>query len=116
MDPYQPPRQQSYDVPLQGKRDSSSSPVAAGGGRPCPSCGSKNTTKDTLSSVRPNLLFVIFGGWFFLLVRGAFAMRADLCRDCGQVNRYKSPGSKVTAAVLIFLLLLAALGLYDEFH
>ena len=77
-------------------------------GRPCPSCGSVNTGRDMLSRSRPNILFVIFFGWVFLLIRGAFAIRTDHCRDCGGVNRYKSIGSWIALVVLIFLILCVA--------
>ena len=44
-------------------------------------------------------------GWVSLLVRGAFAVRTVRCSDCGAVNRYKTVGSWIAMAVLIFLLL-----------
>jgi hypothetical protein len=58
-----------------------------------------------LSRSRPNILFVIFFGWLFLLIRGAFAIRTDVCRDCGKVTRYKSAGSWVALAILMLLVL-----------
>ena len=62
-----------------------------------------------LSHSRPNILFVLFFGWFFLLIREAFAMRTDRCRDCGNLRRYKSDGSWFALAVLVLILVCIAI-------
>ena len=79
----------------------------AGGtsGRPCPSCGSIHTSRDAILHTRPSLLYVLLFGWTFLLIRGAFAMRSDRCRDYGAVNRYKAAGAWVALAVLVLIVL-----------
>lgn len=74
-------------------------------GRPCPACGSVNTVWDALLLSQPSILLVLLFGWVSLLVRGAFAVRTVRCSDCGAVNRYKTVGSWIAMAVLIFLLL-----------
>ena len=90
--------------PLQGEsvQDGVDPPLC---GKPCPACGSTNTMTGVLFRSRPSVLFVIFFGWVFLLIRGAFAMRTEQCRDCGATRRYKSSGSWVALAVLIVLAL-----------
>jgi hypothetical protein len=86
-----------------------SSPLSHTKGRPCTVCGSTNTGRDFLSQPRPSILFVMFFGWIFLLIRGAFSHRTDHCKDCGAFNRYKSNGSLFALAVLIVLVLGAVL-------
>ena len=75
-------------------------------GPPCPSCGSVNTSKDSVLRSSPSILAVIFFGWIFMLARGAFAMRSSTCRDCGEMNRYKSGGSWAALVVFVSLILL----------
>ena len=104
MNPYETPRQISE--PIQEKLDIPR-------GSPCLACGSTNTSTDDFLRLRPNLLYVIFFGWLFLLVRTAFAMQTCYCKDCGAEIRYKSMGSRMAMALLIvlcFLVLLIALG------
>ncbi|NCQ36110.1 hypothetical protein GW813_13770 [bacterium] len=79
-------------------------------GMPCPACGSRNTSEDSILRPSPSIIFVIFFGWIFLLIRGAFAMRTSLCRDCGEARRYKSAGSWLAMCILILLLLIFILG------
>lgn len=95
-----------YDTPQADRGGPPVAPVSATiiKGRPCTACGSVNTGRDLLTHTRPNLLYVLLFGWIFLLIRGAFAMRTDRCRDCGTLNRYKSAGSWLA---LIFLILIA---------
>lgn len=81
-------------------------------GPACFSCGSVNTTRDATLRSRPSIIAVIFFGWLFLLIRGAFAMRESRCRDCGDVTRYKSVGSWIALCVLIFLVLIIALAVF----
>ena len=99
-----------YDTPLGDSEDNPNSP-ALYRGRPCPACGSQNTSRDSVLRSRPSILFVIFFGWAFLLIRGAFATRVSQCRDCGESNRYKSAGSWLAMACLITLVLLIALAI-----
>lgn len=40
-----------------------------------------------------------------MLIRAAFAIQTDLCRDCGKTNRYKTTGSWVALALLILIVL-----------
>lgn len=72
--------------------------------RPCSHCGSINTGPDTLSHSKPGIFYVMLFGWLFLLIRGAFSMRVDLCRDCGALNRYKSTGSWMALLILSFII------------
>jgi uncharacterized protein (DUF983 family) len=93
MNPYETSRQESdarVEVPYRR------------GGK-CPTCGSGNVGRDELSRTKPSVLYFIFFGWVALLLHAAFAKRADRCRDCGAVHRYKTPGSWIALAVLIFL-------------
>ncbi len=105
MNPYETPSAESTGP------DCESAPTR---GRPCPVCGSANTMTDTLLRSRPSILFVILFGWVFLLIRGAFSMRTEQCRDCGASNRYKSVGSWIALAVLILLVLSMTAALVTE--
>gem|GEM_PF-1878738 len=102
QNPYQSPSAITEDTP-EGTKEAL--------GRPCPACGSLNTSRDSVLRARPSILFVIFFGWVFLLIRGAFAMRRSQCRDCGEVTRYKSAGSWVALGLLILLTLICALAM-----
>ena len=102
MNPYEAPKQAS-----EPKSESAEIEMAAIPGRPCDFCGSRNTGEDRLSPVAPNFVFVLFFGWTFLLIRAAFSTKNDLCRDCGQVNTYKTTGSKIALIVLIGMIILA---------
>jgi hypothetical protein len=73
--------------------------------RPCRACGSVDTVRDALLLNRPSVLYVITFGWVYLLVRGAFAVRTARCMHCGALNRYKTAGSWIAMAVLLFLVL-----------
>lgn len=57
---------------------------------------------------------VLFFGWPFLLIRGAFSRAQAHCIDCKQGFRYKTVGSWVALAVLIAIILLVALSIYAE--
>lgn len=81
---------------------------------PCPSCGSTNTTIDRFSRKGPDIVILLLFGWFFLLVGFAFSKRTDVCRDCGELNRYKSKGSWIALMVLLLLVVLAVAGLMLE--
>lgn len=72
-------------------------------GRRCLACGSTNTMTDFALRPKPSILMVILFGWMFLLIRGAFSLRTYQCRDCGSANRYKTVGSWLALAVLLFL-------------
>jgi hypothetical protein len=102
MNPYKTP-----DNAAEGQ--STAEPAVPG--RPCLSCGSSNTARSTVLRNRPSIFFVILFGWLFLLIRGAFARRSNVCRDCGAANSYKSAGSWLAMGVLIILVLLI-LGLF----
>ena len=69
-------------------------------GRPCPSCGSRNTGREELLHRKPGVLWFMLFGWLFLLLRTAFIRRADSCRDCGDTFRYRTVGSWVALALL----------------
>lgn len=98
IDPYQTP---SAEDPASAAVEVAKNEERVLVGPPCPSCGSTNTTSDSVLRSRPNLLAVMLFGWIFMLARGAFAMRNSLCMDCGETHRYKSLGSWI--ALLIFL-------------
>lgn len=82
-------------------------------GRRCPACGSANVMKDSVLRPKPSIFMVILFGWLFLLVRGAFSIRTDQCRDCGAIRRYKSTGSWIALAVLIFVVICVVAALMD---
>ena len=107
MDPYETPKTQSSEPTLEAGKIN---------GRRCPKCGSTNTMRDFVLRPKPSILMVIFFGWIFLLIRGAFAMRIDECRDCGASNRYKSVGSWIAMAVLIFLVICVTAAVLAEGH
>jgi uncharacterized protein (DUF983 family) len=104
MDPYETPKALSSEPTLEAGKTS---------GRRCPECGSTNTVRDFVLRPKPSILMVIFFGWIFLLIRGAFAMQNDACRDCGASNRYKSSGSWIAMAVLIFLVICVVAAVLD---
>lgn len=107
MNPYETPKQ-SPEIPPE-ERPVETAQEFRPLGRPCPFCEGRNTSKDTLSRISPNILFVIFFGWIFLLIRAAFSKQTDHCRDCGEVNTYKSTGSKLAMVTLIVMVILVAL-------
>lgn len=83
-------------------------------GPACKSCGSRNTTRDSVLRKKPSVLAVIFFGWVFLLIRGAFAMRTSTCLDCGERHRYKSVGSWIALSLVLgFVVLIAAAIILD---
>ncbi len=82
-------------------------------GVPCLECGSENTTRDSVLRGRSNVLWVILFGWIVLLIRGAFAKRISVCRDCGATRRYKSAGSWMAMVVLALLVLLVVMVILD---
>lgn len=49
----------------------------------------------------------------FLLIRGAFSMRTELCRDCGATHRYKTAGSWIAMAILILFAVCVVMGIMD---
>jgi len=83
-------------------------------GKPCPVCGSTNVRRADVLRARPSILYVLLFGWIFLLIRGALSMRSEECRDCNAIHRYKSAGSWVALAVLVFLVLCVVLALYSD--
>ena len=104
-----------YETPIILSKAETASPTSARG-KPCPFCGSANTTRDRFANTRPNLVYVMLFGWVLLLIQGAFAKRTDLCRDCGELNRYKSSGSWLAMVVLLALVLLVIIGFLAETH
>ena len=111
MNPYETPKTEPSDA--EGSRPDGESVEQTAPGRPCPACGSTNTTKDTLLRAKPSIAMVIFFGWVFLLIRGAFSMRTIQCHDCGAISRYKSAGSWVALWILISLILLIMVAIMD---
>ncbi len=73
-------------------------------GRPCKTCGSTNTSKGDTLRRRPSIILLLFFGWIFLLVGYAVRKSASVCRDCGEINRYRSTGSFIAAVVLLVLI------------
>lgn len=109
MNPYEAPKQTSeakYEAAPVGK--------TLVLGRHCDFCGSCNTGEDRLSRVPPNPIFMLLFGWIFMLIKAAFSKKTDLCRDCGQVNIYKSTASKIALVVLIAMVAIVALTLLGE--
>jgi hypothetical protein len=105
MNPYQPPNStiQNPDAPQDDNP-----------GRPCLACGSTNTGSQDFARPRPNLLLVLLFGWIVLLIRGAFAVTTERCRDCGATRRYKSIGSWIALAVLLTIIAVIALVVFSE--
>ncbi|MFT5106822.1 MAG: hypothetical protein ACI9UA_002448 [Pseudoalteromonas tetraodonis] len=97
MDPYKSPES---ETPGGGGE------VSHRAGRPCSKCGSANTVTNMLLRPKPSLLFVFLFGWLFLLMRCAFAIRTDICQDCGAPSRYKSVGSWIALVALILFVAL----------
>jgi hypothetical protein len=108
MNPYEPPSVK--DVAKHGTQKEE----VIRSGRPCPSCESVNTSTDSMLRSRPSVLAVILFGWIFLLARGAFARRSSVCRDCGEVHRYKSVGSWIALVCLALLVALVAMALFVD--
>jgi len=103
MDPYAPPSTAPDDSLPLGQR-----------GQPCLKCGSANTGTEVALRNKPGLLTVMLFGWVFLLIRGAFAMRNETCRDCGAIRRYKTTGSWLALIVLVLIAALFALSFFAE--
>lgn len=100
MNPYESSTSEREEVPkIQ--------PVVRG--KQCASCGSTNTAENTVLRARPSIIFFLFFGWLYLLIRGAFAMRNAECKDCGFVTRYKSHGSYLALSLLILVVILLLL-------
>ena len=110
MNPYEAPRHPSDSA---SEAPPVARPIETGdfspSGRPCPFCGSLNTSKDALSRTSPSIISVIFLGWFFLLIRAAFSKQTDRCGDCEETNTYKSTGSKLAILFLIVSVIIIAL-------
>lgn len=103
MNPYKTPEAAS---------DGQSTEITLTPGRPCLACGSSNTARSRVFRRSPNILLFLLFGWLFLLVRGAFAKRTEICSDCGAANSYKSAGSWIAMVILMILTLLVILGLF----
>lgn len=109
MNPYETPKQSS-----EMESESPGTEKMMPSGRPCDFCGSRNTGEDRLSRVAPNAISLLLFGWIFLLIKAAFSRKTDLCRDCGQVNVYKTTGSKIALAALIAISVIIALYILQE--
>ncbi len=101
--PYEPPA--SDTVPFTVKRIPIERPSLPLRGKICSACGSGNTADSSVLRSKPSLLFVLFFGWLFLLVRSAFSVRTAYCRDCGAATRYKTGGSKTSIVILLLIVL-----------
>jgi hypothetical protein len=75
-------------------------------GRPCKACGSTNTSKGDSLRRRPSMILLLLLGWVFILVGYAVRKSASVCRDCGEINLYRSTGSFIAAVVLMALIVL----------
>ncbi len=75
-------------------------------GRICSACGSRNTVDSSVLRSRPSLLFVLFFGWLFLLIRSAFTVLTVHCRDCQVATRHRATGSKISIVILLLLVFL----------
>ncbi len=70
----------------------------------CPFCGSYKTSVDSVLKTSPSIIAVMLFGWNYMLMRGAFAKRSSMCHECGEINRYKSVGSKIAMVAFVGLL------------
>ncbi len=71
---------------------------------PCKKCGSTNTKNIKSLYYRPNGIYFLIFGWFYILARIAFTKKIIVCNDCGIENSFKTIGSWIAMATLIFLL------------
>jgi len=59
---------------------------------------------------------VMFFGWIFLLIRGAFSVRTSQCGDCESIEKYKTLGSRIALLVLIFLAFCVGVAVFEEVY
>lgn len=109
MNPYEPTKAALQEAPA--KLPVVARPPVQSRGRPCPFCQSINTHEDGLLHTRPNIFYVMFFGWLFLLARAAFTKRTDRCEDCGELNSYYSTGSRLALVFFLLLVLLITMEL-----
>jgi len=104
MNPYEAPESESTEADLpKGKT------------KKCRSCGSQNIyAPDMFSRPKINILFLLFGGWIYLLGRYAFETFTDECEDCGAVHKYKTIGSYIAMVFFILVVSLFVLGLLSN--
>ena len=103
-----------YQTPQDSSDADTVNAVEAPQGLPCKECGSTNTTTDSVLRSKPSVIAVIFFGWLFLLIRGAFAMRTSCCRECGKTRRYKSLGSWIALWIVLLLGTFIIAGIFIE--
>ena len=103
-----------YQTPQDSGDADTVNAVEAPQGLPCKECGSTNTTTDSVLRSKPSVIAVIFFGWLFLLIRGAFAMRTSCCRECGKTRRYKSLGSWIALWIVLLLGTFIIAGIFIE--
>jgi ribosomal protein L37E len=99
--PYEPPV--SDTVPFTVKRIPIERPSLPLRGKICSACGSGNTADSFVLRSKPSLLFALFFGWLFILIRSAFSVRTAYCRDCGAATRYRTGGSKISIVILLLI-------------
>ena len=103
-----------YQTPQDSSDADTVNAVEAPQGLPCKECGSTNTTTDSVLRSKPSVIAMIFFGWLFLLIRGAFAMRTSCCRECGKTRRYKSLGSWIALWIVLLLGTFIIAGIFIE--
>ncbi|WAC20372.1 hypothetical protein OVA24_03140 [Luteolibacter sp. SL250] len=59
---------------------------------------------------RPSIIGLFLFGWLFILVGAAFRKEKEVCRDCGEIRRYRTKGSNVAAFIVAVLAILVLLG------
>lgn len=100
-----------YETPAN-VGDTKQAHVKASRGKKCQECGGINTTTDSILKSKPSILPIILFGWLFIFIRGAFAMRTIVCRDCGASHRYKSLGSWILLCLFLFIATFAIAGFF----
>ena len=77
IDPYTPPTEASIGPDIR------SMPT----GKPCPSCGSRDTGEGVLGKRQHHPINLLLFGWLYLIPL-AFSRHTDTCRSCGETFSY----------------------------
>ena len=100
IDPYTPPTEASIGPDIR------SMPT----GKPCPSCGSRDTGEGVLGKRQHHPINLLLFGWLYLIPL-AFSRHTDTCRSCGETFSYKTIASKVALTLLIAIILLGTIAM-----
>lgn len=104
MDPYTPP--QGGPAPLFPTDDDGRS------GKPCPECGSRNTSEKRSLRKKPSILGFLLFGWLLILFHTAFTRKSMGCLACGHGFHYRSVGNYLSMGILSLITLLILVDLY----